>query len=134
MTREELLTQRMQDITNEASDDFSLTDFNLKEKTLDSPNTKIKWVRILMEEQRLLTVLNDRMDQYKKELLEKKFNVDAPKFRVELDMEKDDGVAKIKHAIADQKDVVRLVEGIVKVAQGFGFDIKNCVDIVKLEQ
>lgn len=134
MTREDLLSKRMKDLADEAAEDFQLTDFNLKEKTLLSPNTKIKWVRILAEEQRFLSALEERMKEYKQKILDTKFNIKTVNdYKVNLDLEKDGGVKKINEAITEQKDVIRLVEGIVKIAQGFGYDIRNCVDIVKLE-
>lgn len=125
---------RIEEFTKKAEIDFSLTDFNLKEQALASPNIKLKWIRVLASEQKLLSVLQERLEEYKKKLLEAQFgHMDVPQFKKELDISKDTGVKKINNAINTQKDVIRFIEGIVRICQGFGFDIKNVVDLVKLE-
>lgn len=133
MNRDELLSDRMKSLNQEAMEDFSLDDYTLKEKSLAAPNIKIKWTRILASEQKLLKAIEDKMDDYKRKLLDEKFDISVAQFKKDIEIEKDDGIKKFKKAIDDQKDVIRFVEGIVKIAQGFGFDIKNVIEIVKLE-
>ncbi len=134
MDRSKLLDARMQTLNEEAQEDFQLDDYSLKEKTLASPNIKIKWTRILAEEQKLLKLIESKLEEYKRALVSEKYDINVAQFKKELAIEGDEGVVKYKRAIEDQKDVIRFVEGIVRIAQGFGFDIKNCVDILKLEQ
>jgi hypothetical protein len=134
MNREDLLDERMKKLNSEAQEDFQLDDYTLKEKSLASPNIKIKWTRILMEEQRLLKVMEEKRDEYKRSILDTKFDVNVAQFKKEIAIDGDEGMVKFKAAIENQKDVIRFVEGILKIAQGFGFDLKNAIDIVKLEQ
>lgn len=134
MDREELLSKRMHELNSMAEEDLKLEDFELREKTLAAPNIKIKWIRIQAEEQRLLKLLEERLDDYRRKLMTEKYNISIAQFQKEIEIDKDDGVRKIRKAIEDQKDVVRFAEGIVRIAQGFGFDIKNAIDIIKLEQ
>lgn len=134
MNRDDLLDDRMKKLNAEALEDFQLDDYTLKEKSLASPNIKIKWTRILAEEQKLLKVLDSKMDEYKKKLLDTKFDVNVAQFKKEIAIDGDEGIVKFKKAIENQKDVIRFVEGILKIAQGFGYDLKNAIDIVKLEQ
>ena len=134
MNRDELLDERMKNLNAEAEEDFQLSDFDLKETTLKAPNIKIKWNRILNEEQKLLKLLNDKMADYKRELLTTKYDINVANFKKELELEGDEGIIKFKKAVDDQKDVIRFVEGIVRISQGFGYDIKNVIDIIRLEQ
>lgn len=134
MNREDLLDERMKKLNADALEDFQLDDYTLKEKSLASPNIKIKWTRILAEEQKLLKVLESKMDEYKKQIMDTKFDVNVAQFKKEIAIDGDEGIVKFKKAIENQKDVIRFVEGILKIAQGFGFDLKNAIDIVKLEQ
>lgn len=134
MQREDLLSTRMKELNTIAEEDLKLEDFGLREKTLAAPNIKIKWIRIQAEEQRLLKLLEEKLDDYRRKLMSEKYNISIAQFQKELEIDKDDGVRKIKKAIEDQKDVVRFAEGVVRIAQGFGFDIKNAIDIIKLEQ
>lgn len=134
MDRSELLDARMTILNAEALKDFQLDDYSLKEKTLASPNIKIKWTRILAEEQKLLKVIEDKMNEYKRQIVSEKFDINVAQFKKEIAIEADTGVIKFKRAIEDQKDVIRFVEGIVRIAHSFGFDIKNSIDILKLEQ
>lgn len=129
-----LLDERIQRFNKEAVEDFSLDDYTLKEKTLASPNLKIKWTRILAEEQKFLKILEHKSEEYKNKLLSSKFDINLPDFKKHLAIDKDEGIASFKDTIDKQKDVIRFVEGILKIAQGFGFDLKNALDIVKLEQ
>lgn len=134
MDRSELLDKRMKELNAEAEEDFLLDDYSLKEKSLASPNIKIKWTRILAEEQKLLKVIEDKQEDYKRQLVSTKFDIEVPQFKKDIAIDGDEGMVKFKRAIDNQKDVIRFVEGIVRIAQGYGFDIKNCVDILKLEQ
>lgn len=134
MEREELLSKRMHELNKMAEEDLKLEDFELREKTLAAPNIKIKWIRVQAEEQRLLKLLEEKLDEYRRKLMTEKYNISIAQFQKEIEIDKDDGVRKIRKAIEDQKDVVRFAEGIVRIAQGFGFDIKNAIDIIKLEQ
>lgn len=133
MDREELLSKRMHELNSMAEEDLKLEDFELREKTLAAPNIKIKWIRVQAEEQRLLKLLEERLDEYKRKLMSEKYNISIAQFQKEIEIDKDEGVRKFKKAIEDQKDVVRFAEGIVRIAQGFGFDIRNCIEIIKLE-
>ena len=134
MNRDDLLDERMKKLNSEALEDFQLDDYTLKEKSLASPNIKIKWTRILAEEQKLLKLLEQKQDDYKRDLLSSKFDVNVADFKKKIELAGDDGMVKFNKAIENQKDVIRFVEGICKIAQGFGFDLKNAIDIVKLEQ
>jgi len=134
MNRDDLLPERMKLLNNEALEDFRIEDFNLKEKTFEAPNVKIKWIRILAEEQRLLAVLDEKTEEVKAAIMKERFSMQSVnQFKKELELDKAPEMVKMKKAISSQRDIIRFVEGIVKVAHGYGFDIKNCVDIVKLE-
>jgi len=134
MDRKDLLDDRMHSLNAEAESDFHLDDYGLKETTLKAPNIKIKWNRILAEEQKLLKLLEKKSSDYRCQLMDSKFDINVAQFKKELEIEKDDGILKFKVAIENQKDVIRFVEGIVRISQGFGYDIKNVIDIIRLEQ
>lgn len=129
-----LLDNRMQKLNSEAELDFKLDDYSLKEKALASPNIKIKWTRILAEEQKLLKVIEQKLEEYRKSVLSSSFDINLAQFKKDIALEADEGVIKIKAAIDNQKDMIRFVEGVLKIAHSFGYDIKNCIDLLKLEQ
>jgi len=125
---------RIERLSAEAHEDFILSDMNLKEQALAAPNVKLKWIRTLSAEQKLLSALSEKLEEYKTKLIEAQFGkMEVPQFKKELDISKDLGIKKINTAIASQKDLIRFIEGIVRICNGYGFDIKNCVDMVKLE-
>lgn len=130
-----LLTKRLEELSQELESDLKLTELNIKEQSLKSPAIKSKWLKISFEEQRYLSKLESAIEKAKEEYVQNHGDIENKhKFITMKEAERCDKVRKLEQAIVDQKEVVRYCAEILKVViAGYGWDIRNSVDLTKLE-
>jgi len=135
--RTDLLPARLKDLSNEFINDVKLNQMNLNEKTMESPALKSKWVMIYMEEKKYLAHLKEAKDALLDKYIVDHGLPNIPKKVVEKKAEQaaseDNDIVKINKGIKDQKQVVEYLEFTNKIVLGFGFDLKNCNDLLRLE-
>ena len=130
----ELLPKRLQDICKEIESDFNVTEMNIHEQTLRSPALKSKWLMIRFEEKRLLSVLENSLEQKLDEYVSKFGREGIPKKKTEMEALKREDLAKLKKVVEDQKFIVEFLVGFMDINKVFNFDLKNAVDIIKVEK
>jgi len=121
---------------SELDADVALDELNLKENALMLPARKAKWVSRLMKEKAALNELNKEKDQLISKISEeirKESPVRLTPLVCEKTAEKHEAVIEVMKQIGDKKIIVEFLEKVEKTMHGIGFDIKNLVDIIKME-
>lgn len=124
----------IQEYSEQIEEDTRIDVLNLKDKQLSSPNVKHKWLfKLTMEKKKLL------------ELLEKKDHIVAGKMRdnpLELSKARiqakaniDDAMIALNKEIKKQELMIEYLDGAVnKIFSQMGFDFRNLVELLKMEQ
>lgn len=121
---------------SELDADVALDEMNLKENALMLPARKAKWVSRLMKEKSALNELHKERDMLickVGEEIRKESPVKLTPLICEKTAEKHEAVIEVVKQISDKKIVVEFLEKVEKTMHSIGFDIKNLVDIIKME-
>lgn len=143
---ENILSKRLEDYMNEASSDLRLEESNIKEKSMLRSSLGAKWCRYRYEEQKYLKLLEKNLDDLKEEVKKKLYEkqkiavseADANIQRM-INIKAEQLVTKtleyqnIKDKIDQQEDILRLIEETQHLISQFGYDIKNAIEVLKLE-
>lgn len=121
----------------EIEEDLKINEFNIKDASLRSPGRKHFWVsRLIRHKQNLLSLENQRthlLKQLCKELQQqaivKLSNITIEKAVIESQSAKD-----IQIKISEEKLIIEFLEKTEKTFSSLTYDIKNIVEIMKLEQ
>lgn len=129
----ELLKRYKEEIAN----DLLITDFNIKEIQLKLPSRKHFWAARLIDAKVTLGSLNTKRKKLKKALATK-IIAEAPvkltQQSAETAAESAPELAAINDSIKEYEFIVEYLEKVEKIMAGMGFDIKNIIEIQKLEQ
>ena len=143
---ENILSKRLEDYMNEASSDLHLEESNIKEKSMLRSSLGAKWCRYRYEEQKYLKLLEKNLEDLKEEVKKKLYEkqkiamseADANMQRM-INIKAEQLVTKsieyqnIKDKIDQQEDILRLIEETQHLISQFGYDIKNALEVLKLE-
>jgi len=131
----EHLNKRILEFTEELEIDLDLDEMELRDKVLRAPGLKAKWIQIYYEELDYKEKLEDARDKIKEKYLSK-YGEDPsqPKFMINQKISDNDDVKKIAKALKDQEKVVRFLTDVNKnIWSGFGYEVKNVLEILRLE-
>lgn len=120
----------------ELESDVKLDELNLKEAALCLPARKAKWVSRLITEKNNFNKL-----QRKKNLLirdavleiKKESPVNLTHPTLEKAAEKHPNIIKINIEIEESKNIIDFLERVEKTISSISFDIKNLIELIKLE-
>ncbi len=122
---------------NEIGQDLVLDDFNLKEAQMRLPARKHFWVARLMEAKIKRNSLIGDKKKIKKELV-KKVITDSPvrisQLAAESAAEKHESIDSLNKGIAEQDTIIEYLEKVEKIMGNMHWEIKNIIDINKMEQ
>jgi hypothetical protein len=133
MDQRDILSKKIQRLSDEAIKDFELNELNISEKSMICPTLKIKWLHKLFTEQALLKKAEELVES-KKIYAIKNGDSNLPQFQREMDYESREDTLIMKSKIVEQREVIRFIEGVIKVAATFNFDLKNSIDYIKLSE
>ena len=130
-----MLSKRFVELHAQVVSDLSINQLNLKEKTLETPALKTKWLMIYFEEKRYLHKLKDALSIKVKEYVGQHGREGVPKRKTEDESVANVDIKKLRAAISEQEEIVEFLSGtgILKISGAFNFDIKNAIDIIKIE-
>lgn len=141
-----ILSKRLEDYMQEASSDLKLTEMNIKEKSLMRSSLGAKWCRYKFEEEKYIKVLKNNIENLREEIKKKLYekqnisitSADANRQRlINMDAEKvlikTKEYQEYKKEIDNQEDIIRLIDETQKLISQFGYDIKNALEVLKLE-
>ena len=122
---------------NEIGQDLVLDDFNLKEAQMRLPARKHFWVARLMEAKIKRNSLIRDKKKIKKELV-KKVITDSPvrisQSAAESAAERHESIDSLNKGIAEQDTIIEYLEKVEKIMGNMHWEIKNIIDINKMEQ
>jgi len=130
---EKILPKRVQELAEELKSDLKVTEFNIKEKTLITPALKTKWLMLHLSEEKTLNRLKDEKDRLVEEYISKHGKPEVARFRTDKEAKDSESVATIEKAIKNQTEIVRFCFEAREIMKSFGYDLKNAVDIIKME-
>ena len=122
---------------NEIGQDLVLDDFNLKEAQMRLPARKHFWVARHMEAKIKRNSLIGDKKKIKKELV-KKVITDSPvrisQSAAESAAERHESIDSLNKGIAEQDAIIEYLEKVEKIMGNMHWEIKNIIDINKMEQ
>ena len=121
----------------EINKDLVINDFNIKDVQLKLPSRKHYWAARLIDAKINLYRLIKRKKALK-ETIVKRIVSEAPvrltQQTAEIAAESSDELQNITIEIKDYEFVIEYLEKVEKIMSGMGFDIKNIIEIQKMEQ
>jgi len=121
----------------EIEKDLQINEFNLKDSSMRTPARKHYWVSKLIKHKRNLIVLEKERDNVKKEITKKIIEESPVKVALpvaEKASNNHEKMIQLQQKVNDEKLIVEFLEKTEKVFSAVGFDIKNIIDIMKMEQ
>ena len=129
----ELLKKYIEEINK----DLQLDDFNIKEAQMRLPAKKHFWVARLMEAKIKRNNLIRDKKQLKKEVVKKVIS-DSPvkisQSAAESAAERHESISKLNAFITEQDNIIEYLEKVEKIMGQMHWEIKNIIDINKMEQ
>ena len=120
----------------EIAEDLELDDFNLKEKQMSLPAIKHKWVGRLMQQHFEKSRLQEARKQAIKKIMDKfreESIVSVSDKTLALKAENHELVQRVDAHIRDCESIIIYLEKCERIFSQTGYDIKNIIDIRKLE-
>ena len=129
----ELLKKYIEEITK----DLQLDDFNIKEAQMRLLAKKHFWVARLMDAKIKRNNLIRDKKQLKKEVVKKVIS-DSPvkisQSAAESAAERHESISKLNVFITEQDNIIEYLEKVEKIMSQMHWEIKNIIDINKMEQ
>jgi hypothetical protein len=126
----------LEDYIKELENDLKIDELILKEYQLKLPGIKHKWAGRLIRHKMDINSLRKKRELLKKELVDKIQEQSPVKLAlpvIERTAEKHSEVVEIDTRIKELELIVELLEKSEKTLSSTSYDIKNLVDIIKLE-
>lgn len=118
---------------SELDTDTQVDSTNILQKQLSAPNVRHKWLyRLVMAKKTLI-----KLDESKEELISQKLNMSnlpVSNIAARKNAERQNDVAAIDKELRQQELLVDYLDSAVKQMNQIGFDYKNLVELMKLEQ
>ena len=142
---ENILPERLEKYMKEFEVDMKFNEQNIHEKTLERSSIAAKWCRFGYEEERYKKKILESVETLKEQLSEKLFEKrkaeiiaqtikeNMIKVEVEKLLKKSTQYKKIQEDLKNQEDIIRFIMDARQIISQLGFDLKNAVDVLKLE-
>ena len=121
----------------EIEEDLKIDQFNIKEASLKSPGRKHFWVSRLINHKRNLQSLENKKLDLKKQIMDQIHDQSPVKLSTyTVDKTSDDSgmIREIQVKINEEKLIIEFLEKTEKIFSSLTYDIKNIIEIMKLEQ
>jgi phenylalanyl-tRNA synthetase alpha subunit len=121
----------------EIVEDVKVDELNLLDKQMMLPSLKHKWVARLIDAKRELNRLNRKKKQLRDSVLEqfKKEGIPPgiPKANIDKKIDSSETIMNLQEEIEEKEIVVEYLEKIETIFKNMSFDLKNIVEINKME-
>ena len=121
----------------EINKDLLINDFNIKDVQLKLPSRKHFWVARLIDAKINLNKLVKRKKLLKETIVSRIIS-EAPvritQQTAEISAESTEDIQSIVNSIKEHEFLIEYLEKVEKIMSGMGFDIKNIIEIQKMEQ
>lgn len=126
----------LQKYITELENDVKLDELNLKDAALTLPGKKAKWVSRLMLEKSELIALQKRKEKQLVSVIEA-IKAESPVKMTYPSLkeaaERHSIVSEINNEIKEKEGVIEFLERVEKTIHSVGFDIKNLIELLKME-
>ena len=122
---------------DEIEKDLQINEFNLKDSSMKTPARKHYWVSKLIRHKKNLLILRKQRDNIKKEVTEKLIEESPVKITLpvaEKASYKHEKMKEVSEKINEEELIIEFLEKTEKTFSAVGFDIKNIIEIMKMEQ
>ena len=127
------LNSRLEKYIKEFDDDVQLTISNIKEKSLMVSSYQSKWIRYYFQEKHLNQKLKDAKLEYTKQHANKLSFKPTQTVMPQI-QEQDQNIVKLNNEIKNSELCIEFIEKSMAVLEKMNFQVKNVIDIIKLEQ
>lgn len=127
------LNSRLDKYIKEFDDDVKLTISNIKEKSLLVSSYQSKWIRYYFQEKNLNQKLKDAKLEYTKQHANKLSFKPTQTVMPQI-QEQDQNIVKLNTEIKNSELCIEFIEKSMAVLEKMNFQVKNVIDIIKLEQ
>jgi DNA-dependent RNA polymerase auxiliary subunit epsilon len=121
----------------EIGEDLVVTDYNIKDIQLKLPSRKHFWAARLIDAKIEVYNLHTRKKKLKKAFVQK-IITEAPikltQQSAEIAAESTDEISTINNSIKEYEFIVEYLEKVEKIMQNMHWEIKNIIDIQRMEQ
>ena len=122
---------------DEIEKDLQINEFNLKDSSMKTPARKHYWVSKLIRHKKNLLILRKQRDNIKREVTEKLIEESPVKITLpvaEKASYKHEKMKEVSEKINEEELIIEFLEKTEKTFSAVGFDIKNIIEIMKMEQ
>lgn len=127
------LNSRLEKYIKEFDEDVQLTISNIKEKSLMVSSYQSKWIRYYFQEKHLSQKLKDAKLEYTKQHANK-LSFKPTQTTIPQIQEQDQNIVKLNNEIKNSELCIEFIEKSMAVLEKMNFQVKNVIDIIKLEQ
>lgn len=142
---DDILPEKLNNYIKEFENDIKISEANIREKAMLKSSIAAKWARYYYEEEKFKNKIENSITDLKNQIAEKLFEkkkasikeFSAAETMLKIEAEKvfkqTSQYQAIKQQLDVQEDVLRFITEAKQMISAFGFDIKNAIDILKLE-
>lgn len=142
---ENILNEKLESYIKEFESDMKFDERNIHEKTLERSSIAAKWCRFSYEEEKYKKKILESVEKLKEQIAEKLYEKKKSeivaqtikdnmiKIEVEKLIKKSSQYLKIQEELKNQEDIIRFIMDARQIISQLGFDLKNAIDILKLE-
>lgn len=128
---------QLQQYIEEVGKDLVLDDFNIKEQSLRLPARKHYWVAKLIQAKIERNQTFEKKKQLKRNITVELIATSPVKLShtsAEQAAERHESLAALTSRISELSIIIEYLEKVEKTMSAMGFDIKNVVELIKMEQ
>ena len=142
---ENILNEKLESYIKEFESDMKFDERNIHEKTLERSSIAAKWCRFSYEEEKYKKKILESVEKLKEQIAEKLYEKKKSeivsqtikdnmiKIEVEKLVKKSSQYLKIQEELKNQEDIIRFIMDARQKISQLGFELKNAIDILKLE-
>ncbi len=122
---------------DEIEKDLQINEFNLKDSSMKTPARKHYWVSKLIRHKKNLITLRQKRDLIKKDVVKKIIEESPVKVTIpvaEKASYRHEKMLEVSEKINNEELIIEFLEKTEKTFSALGFDIKNIIEIMKMEQ
>jgi len=121
-------------LNSELKEDTHIDELNLLQKQLMLPGIKHKWVSRLINQKRQLAILERKKKLAKQGVLSSlEIPPGIPKMSLEKKIEESEVISKLNQEIEDIQITIEYFEKVEQILRSMTYDIKNIIEINRLE-
>jgi len=128
------LNQYVSKYFDELQNDTILTIANIRNRALELPGLKVKWLKYYHIEDRRKKAIETKIEEIEKKYILANGEKGKPKLLLANEAKSLEQIKTLSQALDIQKDVIRALDGANEIMRTFSYDISNAKELLKLEQ